>query len=152
MKNKKLKALLTIFVILLPFIVSAQMTTVKGDRVNSRKGPGTKYAIQWEYGNGLPLEVVEHNQNWIKVKDFENDIGWIHKSLLHNEPHVIVKVNKNTSKKVNIRKSPSIKSEIVGEAFYGVVFKTLEKKQGWVKVQHETGLTGWINEKLLWGY
>jgi SH3-like domain-containing protein len=40
----------------------------------------------------------------------------------------------------------------VAKAHYGVVFKTLKKKSGWVKVQHEKGVTGWVKRSLLWGY
>ena len=30
--------------------------------------------------------------------------------------------------------------------------KTLERKSGWVKVQRDGGLRGWISRKLLWGW
>ena len=41
---------------------------------------------------------------------------------------------------------------ITGKANYGVVFKTLKRKRGWVKVRHEDGLEGWIQRDLLWGW
>lgn len=131
---------------------SAEMTSIKGDKINLRKGPGTKYSILWEYGNGYPLRVVKKQGNWVKISDFEKDTGWIHKSLLQYNPHVIVKVNRHNNGKINIRKGPGTKNEIVGKAHYGVVFKTVERKSGWIKVKHDTGLVGWIKESLLWGY
>lgn len=153
MKKISQTLLLASFILfLIPTVLLAQMTTVKADKVNSRKGPGTKYSIKWEYGEGMPLKILQLNKNWVKVKDFENDTGWIHKSLVHYKPHVIVKANKNKKKKVNIRKGPSTKNPIVGEAYYGVVFETLDQKFGWIKVKHQTGLIGWVNEQLLWGY
>ncbi len=130
----------------------AEMKSVKGDKVNLRKGPGTKYGIKWEYGNGLPLRVLGRQGEWVKVKDYENDTGWIHKSLLEYNPQVIVKVNKNLKKKINIRKGPGTNYPAVGKAYYGVVFKTLDKKNGWIKVEHESGLVGWIKDNLVWGY
>ncbi len=151
--NKKVISIVSCSILfLLPLLSFAKMATVKGNKVNLRKGPGTKYEIKWEYGDGLPVEILDYQKNWIKIKDFEGDTGWIHKSLLHEQPHVIVTANRNTDQKINIRRNPSTKSEIIGEAFYGVVFESLEKHAGWVKVRHETGLTGWINENLLWGY
>jgi SH3-like domain-containing protein len=131
---------------------SAEMISIKGDKVNLRKGPGTKYSIVWEYGDGYPLNILSKNGNWYEVKDFENDSGWIHKSLTQYSPHVIVKVNRNTDEKINIRKEPGTKSPIVGKAQYGVVFKTLQRKSGWVNIKHDSGLTGWVKESLLWGY
>lgn len=131
---------------------TAEMTSVKGDKINLRKGPGTKYSILWEYGNGYPLQVIKKQGNWVKIKDFEKDTGWIHKSLLQYSPHVVVKVNRNTNGKINIRKGPSTSKSIVGKAQYGVVFKTVKRKSGWINVEHESGLKGWIKESLLWGY
>lgn len=153
--NIKLYSALTLLPVFLLITVSsatAEMTSVKGDNINLRKGPGTKYSILWEYGDGYPLQIVTKKENWIKVKDFEKDTGWIHKSLLTYNPHVIVKVNKNNKSKINIRKGPGTSKQIVGKAQYGVVFKTLNRRSGWINVEHESGLNGWIKESLLWGY
>ena len=141
-----------IFLLISISSASAEMISIKGDNINLRKGPGTKYSILWEFGNGYPLQIVSKKGNWIKVKDFEKDSGWIHKSLLNHSPHVIVKVNRNNNNKINIRKGPGTSKQIVGKAQYGVVFKTLNRKSGWINVEHESGLKGWIKENLLWGY
>lgn len=151
----KLYTVITLLSVLLLVMVSsavAEMTSVKGDSINLRKGPGTKYSILWEYGNGYPLKILTKKGNWIKVRDFERDTGWIHKSLLAYNPHVIVKVNRNTKNNINIRNGPGTSNKIVGKAQYGVVFKTLNRRSGWINVEHESGLTGWIKENLLWGY
>jgi SH3-like domain-containing protein len=145
-------SLTSILLCILVTSASAEMISIKGDKINLRKGPGTKYSILWEYGNGYPLQIVKKKGNWIKVKDFEKDSGWIHKSLLNYSPHVIVKVNRSTKGKINIRKGPTTAQAIVGKAQYGVVFKTLNRKSGWINVKHESGLNGWIKENLLWGY
>ena len=130
----------------------AKMNSIKGDKVQLRSGPGTKYSSKWEYGDGFPLKVLTRKGSWVKVKDFENDTGWVYKQFLASTPHMIVKVNKGTKKKINIRSGPGTKSKIVGKAYYGVVFKTLTQKQGWAKVKHESGLTGWVKRSLLWGF
>lgn len=128
------------------------MMSVNTESVNLRNGPGKSYDIKWEYGKGFPLIVVSRKGEWVKVKDFENDTGWIFKSLLSKRGHMIVKVNKNRNKKINIRSGPGTRNRIVGKAYYGVVFETLEQKNGWAKVKHESGLVGWIKRSLLWGF
>lgn len=145
--------ILYIFVFLLFFssISFAEVLSVNGENVNLRSGPGTKYSVKWEYGQGFPLKVIDRKGDWLKVSDFEKDTGWIHKSLLSKQRHVIIKVNKKNKKKINIRSKPSTNSQIVGKAYYGVVFERVETKSGWAKVRHETGLIGWIKETLLWG-
>lgn len=145
--------LLFVFIIIFTNIsVHAEMLSVKGDKVNLRTGPGKNYNVVWEYGAGFPVKVVDRKGNWLKIKDFEDDSGWVHKSLLINRPQTIVKANRNKDEKINIRKEPGSESKIVGKAYYGVVFKVLRFQSGWVEVQHETGLKGWISSNLLWGY
>ena len=129
-----------------------KMVSVVGEKVNLRKGPSTQYPIIWELGKGFPLRVLSYKGNWIKVSDFESDVGWIYKNLVSKKPHLIVKINKNSKARINIRSGPGTKYKIVGKAEYGVVFKTLKRGDGWVKVRHETGLTGWIKRSLLWGW
>ena len=145
---------LLIFTVILFFVspAAAQMLSVKGNNVNLRSGAGTKYPVKWEYGNGFPLKVIQKKGEWLEVSDFENDRGWIHQDLVTSTPHMIVKKNRNSKKKINIRSGPSTKNKIVGMAYYGVVFKTLDQKAEWAKVRHESGLEGWIHRDLLWGF
>jgi len=128
------------------------MVSVTGEKVNLRKGPSTQYPIIWELGKGFPLRVIGSQGNWYKVSDFESDTGWIYKNLVSRKPHLIVKVNKNSKARINIRSGPGTKYKVVGKAEYGVVFETLQRGDGWVKVRHETGLTGWVKRSLLWGW
>lgn len=128
------------------------MASIKGDNVQLRSGPGTQYKAKWQYGDGFPFKVIDRKGRWIKIRDFENDSGWVYKKYTTQKGHMIVKANKGKKKKINIRKGPSTKYEIVGQAYYGVVFQTLEQKKGWAKVKHESGLTGWIKRSLLWGF
>ena len=130
----------------------AKMGSIKGERVQLRSGAGTKYSSKWEYGNGFPLKILSHRGNWIKVKDFENDTGWVYKDYVSTTPHMVVKVNKGKKRKINIRSGPGTKYKVVGKAYYGVVFETLSQKKGWAQVKHESGLTGWIKRSLLWGF
>ncbi|SHH87786.1 SH3 domain-containing protein [Desulfofustis glycolicus] len=138
--------------ILLPVRASAEMVSVSGDDVNLRGGPGTTYSVKWRYGSGFPLRVIDKKGEWLKVEDFENDTGWLHRSLIKNTGFMIVKANKDSDKRINIRSGPGTQYKIVGMAHYGVVFKTIKQQQGWAHVRHESGLEGWIKRTLLWGF
>jgi len=126
---------------------SAKMVCANRNTVNLRSGPGTKYAIKWEYGRGFPMRVIGRKGDWYKVKDFENDVGWVYRNVVASKSHMIVK-----RKVVNVRNKPSSKAKLIGKADYGVVFKTIKQKKGWAKVKHENGLTGWVRRDLLWGW
>jgi SH3-like domain-containing protein len=158
LKNSTIRTFwISLLLLLLTLSVCGQaagitMVSVGGEKVNLRKGPSTKYPIIWELGKGFPLRVLETKGNWIKVSDFESDVGWIYKNLVSKKPHLIVQTNKVSRARINIRSGPGTKYEIVGKAEYGVVFETLKRGDGWVKVRHEKGLTGWVKRNLLWGW
>ncbi len=143
----KLIALSLFFIFISTAAAHAKMVSVSVVKLNLRSGPGTKYAVQWEYGKGVPLSVLRTKGNWYKVKDFENDVGWVYKKMVNRKPYMIVK-----KKKINIRSGPGTKFKLVGKAEYGVVFATLEQKPGWAKVKHENGLQGWVKRDLVWGF
>lgn len=139
--------LIILIVFLSATVVHAKMASVKMGRANMRSGPGKKYAILWELGKGYPLKIITKKGNWVKVSDFEGDSGWIYKTLLTNIPHLIVK-----KKHINIRTGPGNKYKVIGKANYGVVLRTLKRVRGWVRVQHEDGLKGWIKRDMVWGW
>jgi len=130
----------------------AEMRSTDGEKIELRTGPGENYSVKWEYGNGFPVKMLSQKGKWIKVQDFENDSGWINSSMLNKVPHAIVKVNKGKNKKISIRRGPGPKYDIIGQAYYGVVFEKKKQDKGWVKVKHESGLEGWIEASLLWGF
>jgi SH3-like domain-containing protein len=134
-------------VLLTASVASARMVSVTGNKVNLRSGPGTNYAILWELGKGYPLRVIGSRGGWLKVVDFENDEGWVSNKLVSRSPYLIVKKNR-----INIRGGPGTRYRVVGQANYGVVFRTLEKRSGWVKIRHENGMVGWVQRGLLWGW
>ncbi len=153
-KQIRLVLFLTLVGLLLIPVSQAQalMLSIAGDGVNMRSGPGTNYRVMWELGKGFPLQVLKRSGSWYRVRDFEGTIGWVHRDVVNRKPHMIVKVHKNSKKRINVRSGPGTKYRIVAKAYYGVVFKTVEQKNGWVKVRHDRGVTGWVKRSLLWGW
>jgi SH3-like domain-containing protein len=127
--------------------VAQQMVSVSGMEVNMRSGPGTEYPADWRLDRGYPLKVIGSQGSWLKVIDFENDKGWIHRLLTSRTPYHVVKV-----KVANMRSRPSTGSRVIAELKYGEALKTLGHGRGWVKVQRDGGLRGWVAQRLLWGW
>jgi SH3-like domain-containing protein len=125
----------------------AKMVSINASEVNMRSGPSTRYKVTWVLGKGFPLQVISSKGKWLKVRDFENDAGWVYAPLTSRKGHMVVK-----KKIVNIRSGPGKKYRIVAKAKYGVVFQTLKQIKGWAKVKHQDGTIGWIYRKLLWGW
>lgn len=135
--------------LLAPAAAAPQPAMVSIDRpeVNMRAGAGTQHPALWKLSRGYPLAVVQTRGPWLKVRDFENDEGWIYKPLTGRTAHHVVK-----AKVANVRQAPGLKSRIVGKAEYGDVMRTLERRKDWVKVRHPDGFTGWVSRSLLWGW
>ena len=130
-----------------PGQLSAKMISINRPNVNMRSGPGTKYKITWLLKRGYPLQVISRKNKWYKVRDFEGDTGWVYGPLTGSSPHLVVK-----KKKINLRSGPGTNYRIVAQASRGVVFKTIKRAKGWVKIQHENGITAWASRQLLWGW
>ena len=143
-----ISSLITLTILSFAAVASAKMVAVNADMINLRSGPGTKYQVIWELGRGYPLKVIGSKGQWYRVVDFENDKGWIYKKLVDRSSHFVVK-----SKVINIRSGAGTKYKIIRQAKRGVVFKTLERRKGWVKIRHEEeNVEGWVKRDLLWGW
>lgn len=126
---------------------SRGMVSVDRPEINMRTGPGTGHDSIWLLGRGYPLQVLARKGQWLQVKDFENDRGWVYRPLTDSTPHFVVK-----TKVANIRRGPSTRTRIVGKAQYGDVLRTLAHKGDWAKIRDADGLVGWVARKLLWGW
>lgn len=136
-----------LLVLLTGSTAGAKMVSIDREEVNLRAGPSTKYKVKWELGKGFPLMVIGSKGSWYKVRDFENDEGWVYAPLTSRKAYLVVK-----KKVVNVRSGPGTKYPIVAQAKYGVVFRTVKRGKGWVMVEHESGVSGWVARKLLWGW
>jgi SH3-like domain-containing protein len=124
-----------------------QHVSIRGSEANMRSGPSTRHDVQWSLGKGFPLQVTGRQGRWLRVKDFENDAGWVHRSVTASTPHMVVK-----APVVNLRSRPSTRSRVMGKMEHGEVVRTLEKRTGWAKVQRDNGQKGWASRGLLWGW
>lgn len=124
-----------------------EMVSVARAQINMRAGAGTQHDTLWTLARGYPLEVTGRQGQWLKVRDFENDAGWVYRPLVGKAPHVVVR-----SRVANVRSAPGTRSRILGKADHGEVLRTLEHRNDWVRVQREGGLKGWIARRLLWGW
>lgn len=123
------------------------MVSVGVDSLNMREGPGTSAPVLWKLSRGYPLQVVDRQGNWLKVRDFEGDDGWVARSLTSRTPHHVVK-----SATANLRSGPGTGYRIKGRVDYGETVRTLGRQGSWVKVQHHSLGQGWVARNLLWGW
>lgn len=131
-----------------PALAHAQeFLSIKGNTVNIRAKPTTQSEIAWELINGYPVQVIAKDGDWLKVKDFEGALGWVHKPLTSSDPYFLIKGNT-----INLRSGPGTNHGVVVKLNKYDIVKTLEKRNDWAKVKTAEGQEGWMLQSLGWGW
>lgn len=136
---------ITVFCLGPGIAAASERVTVKVSIANMRSGPGTNYDVLWQVEKYHPFLVVEKKGNWVKIKDFEGDMAWIHSSLLAEVEAVITKKSK-----CNVRARPTTESSILFTVERGVPFKVIKREESWIYIEHADGEKGWIYNTLVW--
>jgi len=120
--------------------------TLRNDVVNLRQGPSFKYPIKIFYKKKyLPVIIQDSSGNFKKVKDHENNSGWIHVSQLSKKKAAI-----NIDNNLLIFKKPTIYSKPIAVIEKGRLCLIKKCKNNWCKVQIDK-YKGWVKKKSLWG-
>lgn len=124
-----------------------QLVSIKADAANLRAAPGKSGEVLWQLDRGYPLEVLERQGRWYKVRDFEGDQGWVAASTTGMRPHHVVR-----ARSARLRAGPGDEHPAVGYAVYGQVLQTEFRGADWVRVRLDKGRTAWVARDLLWGW
>ena len=121
--------------------------SLRSDEVNLRNGPGNEYPIKYVYQlKDMPLKVIGEYDNWYKVKDKDNDEGWVNKNLTSKKrTMIIVNGTQIMYKKDNTKSNPIFRLE------ENVVVKYDKCNQNWCKIEINNK-TGWVQSQNVWGH
>tara|TARA_Y100000741_G_scaffold360008_1_gene341562 strand:- start:89 stop:562 length:474 start_codon:yes stop_codon:yes gene_type:complete len=120
--------------------------TLKNNKVNLRQGPSFDYPIKLIYKKKyLPVIILEKYDTWRKIKDFENNSGWIHISQLSKKKSAI-----NIKNESVIYKKSTIYSEPIAKVEVGRLLLIKKCKMNWCKIT-SGNFEGWILKNYLWG-
>lgn len=134
----------------------SRFMSLKNKHVTVRSGPGKQYPIAWIYEHEhLPVHVVDQFDQWLKITDYSQQNGWVHKSALSDKRralvylgvkdvsvggvHTIIPMYKNEN-------SESVRAYV--EQFVVVDLATCSTQRCKIIAN---GYKGWINKKDLWG-
>jgi SH3-like domain-containing protein len=120
--------------------------TLRNDKVNLRQGPSFDYPIKIIYTKRyLPVLIQDKSNNFKKIRDHENNCGWIHVSQLSKKKAGITNVDE-----LLVFKKPTLYSKPLVILSKGRLCFIKKCKNEWCKI--ETGeFIGWIMRKNLWG-
>ena len=120
--------------------------TLRNNKVNLRQGPSFEHPIKIFYNKKfLPVLVQDTSGNFRKIRDHENNSGWIHISQLSKKKAAIV-----TDDEIIVFNKPSIYSTPKVILKRGRLCKIIKCKESWCKVE-TNNYKGWIKKVSLWG-
>jgi SH3-like domain-containing protein len=125
---------------------SEYFLTLRYDSVNLRQGPSKNYPIKIFYiKKHLPVLIQDTSDNWRKIRDQENNTGWIHRSQLSKKKAAIT-----IDDQVIMFKNPTIFSKPLVVLEKGRLCLISKCKDEWCSVKVEK-YSGWIRKKSFWG-
>ena len=120
--------------------------TLRYDEVNLRQGPSKEYPIKIFYKKKfLPVLIQEQSDNFRRIKDHENNSGWIHISQLSKKKAAIV-----IDEELIMFKSPTIYSTPIVILKKGKLVKISKCQNFWCKTKLGK-YKGWLKKEGLWG-
>jgi len=120
--------------------------SLKNNKVNLRQGPSYDYPVKLIYKKKyLPVIILEKSDTWRKIKDFENNSGWIHISQLSKKKSAL-----NTVEMSILYKKSTIYSKPVAKIEIGRLVLIKKCNINWCNVSSGK-YKGWILKKFLWG-
>jgi SH3-like domain-containing protein len=120
--------------------------TLRYEEVNLRQGPAKDYPIKIIYKKKfLPVLVQDSSDNFRKIRDHENNSGWIHVSQLTKKKAAIV-----IDVDLIMFKNATIYSNHIAILKKGRLVKIDKCKENWCKAR-SGGFKGWLKKKSLWG-
>ena len=121
--------------------------SIKSSEANIRVGPSKNYPIILRYlKKNFPLKIIEEHEDWRKVQDYEENIGWIHKSLISGKRTGLLS-NKNNN---FIEVFNTINGNIIGKIGNNNIVFLNKCKMNWCYVLINNQ-SGWINKNNIWG-
>ena len=145
--NKYYLFFLLIFFANLSFASEDQFfLSLKKNEVNLRQGPSLEYPIKLIYKKKyLPVLILDKSGPFRKIRDFENNTGWIHITLLTKKKSALNKKNNSI-----LFKKPTIYSKPIARLETGRLVLINKCNLKWCKIT-SGNFNGWIDKNSLWG-
>ena len=120
--------------------------TLRNDKVNLRQGPSFEYPVKLFYKKKLlPVVVQDKFDNFRKIRDHENNTGWVHISQLSKKKAALTLDDDQL-----IFSKPTIYSKPLAILKKGRLCKVHKCKDEWCKISVEK-YKGWVKKDILWG-
>lgn len=133
---------------------------ISGSSVRVRTGPGTTFQTVGSLSKGTAVDIIEKNENWIKVKTADIE-GWVSSDYLklpassgnaakkdstkEKETNQSVKTGVTLVDRLNVRSEPSKSSAVLGKLNKNTAVTVYRVENEWAEIDFQ-GVRGWVAE------
>ena len=138
---------LILFYTSINFLIAEEyFLTLRNDTTNLRQGPSFDYPIKIFYKKkNLPVLILDTSDNFRKIKDHENNTGWMHISQLSKKKAALT----HSEQVVMFKNSTTFSSPLV-VLEKGRLCLISRCEKNWCKIKTDK-YSGWVIKKGLWG-
>ncbi|MEQ1602298.1 MAG: SH3 domain-containing protein [Methylophilaceae bacterium] len=130
-----------------PLVSALEFRSIAAPKAVLYDAPSAQSKKLYVIGQGYPVEIIVNLGEWLKVRDNQGGLSWIEAQRLTNKRTVLV-----TTNQAEIHQSANTSSLLICRVEKDLVLELLEPTtNGWVKVRHRDGLTGYIPSSSIWG-
>jgi len=143
-----MKPIFFFFALLLAFSANAaDFRSVQEGAAVLYDAPSRQATPLFVVSRSYPLEVIVNLEAWVKVRDHAGSLTWIERKALAEKRTVLV-----TAPSAEARQRPEDAAPAVFSAAQNVVLELLEvAPNGWLRVRHGDGATGFMRAASVWG-
>ena len=128
-------------------LILPRYVSLKSNDSNLRIGSSINYPIKLKYViANTPVEIIDEYKNWRKIKDYEGNEGWLHRSLLKSKRFAIINVPYEEGAQVYDKP----KGNVIGKIGKKNIVKIEKCLNDWCYIKYKE-YKGWISKLNLWG-
>jgi SH3-like domain-containing protein len=121
--------------------------SIRADEANLRVGPGGQYPVRWRLMRaGMPVRIVDEEEQWREVELYDGERGWLFGSLLSGARTLYV-----TDARAPLLAKGKPKARVVAFVEKGVVLRAKRCEPGWCEVR-KGDVSGWVSRSSVWGF
>ena len=140
-------ALMTAFCLVSHTALAGEMRSVLHEAAILYDAPSIKAKKLYIVKKFTPLEVLVNLDGMSKVREAEGSVAWVERSQLSETRTVAV-----MAAQADIRQTPDTSAPILTSAEKWVVLELLELPiNGWARVKHRDGISGFVRSSQVWG-
>ena len=124
-----------------------EFRSVKSHGAIMHEAPWASSKKLYVLSQGYPVEVIGSQPDWVRVRDAAGGVAWMSTASLSNQRTVVA-----TANRTELRRSPDAKAALAFSVDKDVVLQMVEPpKNGWVKLRHADGSSGYGQISAFWG-